>query len=178
MAVCIGKARITWTASLGFNSDMKYLSQFIHSLYILFSLYNFYVKVLLSMMFVFSYFNLVFAKPLHEETQSRQYSQDRDFQPFLVDATEHEGYNSKTRNHTSVDRIARNTQPCVESVVREFDDCRNQLVDKVQCKRRHPACSHVVSIHGIPKCQPVYGFRNATFVTKCPSLPIDCQCAV
>ena len=70
---------------------------------------------------------------------------------------------------------SRNTHACVLRVVRDFDSCRNTWVDKVQCKRRHPACSHVVSTHGTPKCHPVYGFRNATFVTKCPSLPIDCQ---
>ena len=147
--------------------------------------------MLLSLAFVF---NLAFAKPFYPEmpflrSQAfNQNSQGQDSQT-VVDAIEPEESISQESNHTSKengilespnahDRIARNTHPCVSRVVRDFDSCRNIWVDKVQCKRRHPACSHVVSTHGSPKCQPVYGFRNATFVTKCPSLPIDCQCAI
>ena len=146
------------------------------------------------MAFVFSYFNVVFAKPLYPEMPStrsqacNQHSQGQDSQP-LSDVTKPEESISQESNNTSdgskflespiaYDRIARNTHPCVSRVVREFDSCRNSWVDEVQCKRHHPACSYVVSTHGIPKCQSVYGFRNATFVTKCPSIPIYCQCAV
>ena len=146
------------------------------------------------MAFVFSYFNLVFAKPIYPEmpflrSQAfNQHSLGQDSQP-LSDANETKEIISQESNissdgkgfmdtPTAHDRIARNTHPCVSRVIREFDSCRNLWVDKVQCKRSHPTCSYVVSTHGIPKCQPVYGFRNATFVTKCPSLPIDCQCAV
>ena len=78
---------------------------------------------------------------------------------------------------TAHDRIARNTRPCVSKVVREFDSCRNLWVDKVECKGRHPACSYMIPIHRVPKCHTVYGFRNASFVSKCSALPIDCQCA-
>lgn len=128
------------------------------------------------MAFVFCYLNLVFANSLYYKirllrSQANQHSKVS--QP-VVDASE-PGNMGNTAAH---DRIARNTHACVLRVVRDFDSCRNTWVDKVQCKRRHPACSHVVSTHGTPKCHPVYGFRNATFVTKCPSLPIDCQCAV
>ena len=135
------------------------------------------------MVFIISYFNLVFAKPLYPKMPFlrrqafNQHSEGQDYQP-AVDATEPDDSISQESNHTSVDRIARNTHPCVKRVVREFDACRKHLVDKVQCKRRHPTCNHVVRTHGTPKCQPVYGFRNATFVAKCPSLPTDCQCAV
>ena len=145
-------------------------------------------------MFIFSCFNLFFAKPRFSETPFirsqafNQHSQGQDSQP-LSDATEPEKRISQDSNSTSDgnkvpesptahDRIARSTHPCVSKVVREFDSCRNSWVDEVQCKRSHPACNYVISTHGIPKCQPVYGFRNATFVTKCPSIPIDCQCAV
>ena len=154
----------------------------------------FYVKVLLLIVFVFSCFNLFSAKPLLSETPFlrnqalNQHSQGQDSQS-VSDATEPEKSISQESNNTSDgnkflesptahDRISRNTHPCVLKVVREFDSCRNLWVDEVQCKRSHPACNYVISTHGIPKCQPVHGFRNATFVTKCPSIPIDCQCAV
>ena len=146
------------------------------------------------MAFVFSYFNVVFAKPLYPEMPTprsqacNQHPQGQDSQP-LNDATEPEEYITQEHNITSDgnkflesltahDRIARNAHPCVSRVVREFDSCRNLWIDEVQCKRSHPACSYVVSTHGIPKCQPVYGFRNATFVTRCPSIPIHCQCGI
>ena len=148
------------------------------------------------MAFAFSYFKAVLAKPLYLEMPSPRsqafsqflQSQDSHGHP-LSDATELEESISQESNITSDGngfpesptahhRIARNTHPCVSRVVREFDSCRNLWVDKVQCKRRHPTCNHVVPKYRRPKCQPVYGFRNATFVTKCPSIPIDCQCAV
>jgi len=145
------------------------------------------------MVFVFAYFNLVFAKPLFLEkpllrSQAlKQHSQSQDSQP-VVDAIEPEESISQESNHTSDgngflesptahDRIARNTHSCVSKVVREFDSCRNLWVDKVECKGRHPSCNYVIPIHKVPKCHTVYGFRNATFVNKCSALPIDCQCA-
>ena len=141
------------------------------------------------MAFVFCYLNLVFANSLYYKIRllRSQANQHLQVSQPVVDAiqpeksiTEESNYkrNGNMENTTEHDRIARNTHACVLRVVRDFDSCRNTWVDKVQCKRRHPACSHVVSTHGTPKCQPVYGFINATFVTKCPSLPIDCQCAV
>ena len=150
--------------------------------------------MLLPMAFVFSCFKLIFANPLYPEmlflpSQAfNQHSQGQDSQP-LSDSIEPEksiSQESKTTSDgngfmespTALGRIARNIHPCVSRVVRKFDSCRNSWVDEVQCKRSHPACSYVVNTHGIPKCQPVYGFRNATFVLKCPSLPIHCQCAV
>ena len=149
--------------------------------------------MLLFIVFVSSFFNLFYAKPLLSETpfvHSRAFSQHlqgQDSRP-LSNATEPEKSISQESNITSNgnwvmesptarDRIVRKTHPCVSRVVREFDSCRNLWVDKVQCKRSHPACSYVVRKYGTPKCESVYGFRNATFVTKCPSLPMDCQCA-
>ena len=136
----------------------------------------------------------VFAKPLYLEMPSprsqafNQFSQGQDSQP-LSDAIELEESISQESNITSDGngflesptahhRIASNTHPCVSRVVREFDSFRNLWVGKVQCKRRHPTCNHVVRKYRRPKCQPVYGFRNVTFVTTCPSIPTDCQCAV
>ena len=136
------------------------------------------------MPFVLSYFNPVFAKPLYLEMPFlcsqvfNQHSKDEDYQP-ISDAIEPKENISQENNitidrngflesSTAHNRISRNTHPCVSRVVREFDACRNFWVDKVQCKKRHPTISHVVSTHEAPKCQPVCGFRNATFVTKCP----------
>ena len=145
------------------------------------------------MAFVFAYFNLVCAKPLFLEMPFfgnetfNQHSQGQDSQP-LSDAIKPEESISQESNHTSDgngvlesptahNRIARNTQPCVSKVVREFDSCRNLWVDKVECKGRHPACNYVIPIHRVAKCRTVYGFRNAMFVNKCSALPIDCECA-
>ena len=153
----------------------------------------FLVKVLLSMAFIFTYCKLIFANPLYPEkpflsSQAyNQHSQGQGSQP-LSDSIEPEKSISEESNNTSGgngfmesptahDRIVRNTHPCVSRVVRKFDSCRNSWVKEVKCKRRHTACSYVINTHGIPKCQPVFGFRNATFVTICPSLTIDCQCA-
>ena len=146
-------------------------------------------------MAVFStYFNLVCAKPLLLEMpllrgqDFNQPSPGQDSQS-LSGATEPEENMSQESNRTSDakngflqsptahDRIARNAHPCLLKVVREFNSCRNLWVDKVECKRRHPACNHVIPIHRVPKCHTVYGFRNAAFVNKCSALPIDCQCA-
>ena len=145
------------------------------------------------MAFVLTYFNMVCAKPLFLEKPLlrslafNQPSQGQDSKP-LSHATELEESISQESNITSDgseflesltahNRIARNAHPCVSKVVRAFDSCRNLWVDKVECKRRHPACNHVIPKHGVPKCHTVYGFRNAAFVNKCSALPIDCQCA-
>ena len=145
------------------------------------------------MTFVFSFFNVVCAKPLFLEMPFvrgqafNQRSQGQDSQS-VVDAIEPEESISQESNHTSDgngflesptahNRIARNAHPCVSKVVREFDSCRNLWVDQVECKGRHPACNYVIPIHRVPKCHTVYGFRNATFVNKCTALAIDCQCA-
>ena len=129
----------------------------------------------------FTYFKLNFAKSLYPEMQVlrsqafHQHSQGQDSQPLSYSI---EPGKSIRRTPTANDRIVRNTHPCVSRVVRKFDSCRRSWVNELQCKRTHPACSYVIKTHGIPKCQPVYGFRNATFVEICPSLTIDCQCAV
>ena len=144
------------------------------------------------MPFVLTYFNMVCTKPLFLEMPLRsqaynQHSQGQDSQP-LRGAFEPEENISRESNRTSdgngflespttYHRIARKTHPCVSKVVRKFDSCRNLWVDKVECKGRHSACNHVIPIHRVPKCHTVYGFRNATFVNKCSSLPIDCPCA-
>ena len=146
------------------------------------------------MAFVFAYFNLLCAKPLFLEKPFlrrqafNQLSQGQDSKP-VVHTIETEENISQESNHTSNagngflesptahDRIARNAHPCVSRIVREFDSCRNLLVDKVECKGRHAACNYVIPIRRVPKCQTVYGFKNATFANKCSALPIDCKCA-
>ena len=147
----------------------------------------------LSVAFVLAYFNLICAKPLFSETPFlrshalNQHSQGQDSQP-LRDAIEPEESISEESNITSDEneflesptahnRIARNAHPCVSKVLRAFDSCRNLWVNKVECKGRHPACNYVIPKHGVPKCNTVYGFRDAAFVSKCSALPIDCQCA-
>ena len=145
----------------------------------------------LSLVFVFAYFNLICAKPLFLETPFsqafNQHSQGQDSQP-LSDTIELEESISQESNNTgdgsgflgsptAHNRIARSAHPCVSKVVRAFDSCRNLWVNKVECKGRHPACNYVIPKHRVPKCNTVYGFRNAAFVNKCSALPIDCQCA-
>ena len=145
------------------------------------------------MAFAFSYYSLVCAKPLSLETPFlqgqtfNQLSQGEESQP-QGEAFEPEENISQESNITSDlnefldiftahNRTARSTHPCVSGIVKEFDYCRNSIVVKVQCKRAHPACNHMIPIHSIPKCQTVYGYRNSNFVNKCSSLPIDCKCA-
>ena len=145
------------------------------------------------MAIVLTYFNMVCAKPLFLEMPLRrsqavnQPSPGQDSQPLsstieLGANISRESNQTSDRNEfhemlTAHHRITRNTHPCVSKVVREFDSCRNLWVNKVECKRRHSACNHVIPIHRLPKCHTVYGFRNAAFVNKCSALPIDCQCA-
>ena len=144
------------------------------------------------MTLVIAYFNSVCAKPLSLEkpflgSHFNQHSQGQASSP-LSDTIEPEESISQESNHTSDgnglleiatahNRIARNAHPCVSKVVREFDSCRNLWVDKVECKGRHPACNYVIPKHRVAKCRTVYGFRNATFVSKCSALSVDCQCA-
>ena len=144
-------------------------------------------------MFAFSYYNLLCAKPLFLETPFLQeqtfnqlsraeesQSQGEAFEP--EDSINQESNTTSDLNgfleiFTVHNRTARSTHPCVSGIVKEFDYCRNNIVVKVQCKRAHPACNHMIPIHSIPKCQTVYGYRNSNFVNKCSSLPIDCKCA-
>lgn len=74
-------------------------------------------------------------------------------------------------------RTARNAHGCVSKRVTKFDKCRNKMVAKVTCRSIHPVCNHVIPKHFRPKCEPVMGFWEASFITKCPPLTIECQCA-
>ncbi|XP_078347142.1 uncharacterized protein LOC144632384 [Oculina patagonica] len=155
---------------------------------------NIAVKVLLTMAFAFSFFNLVCAKPLSQEMPFvrsqvfNQHSQGEESQP-QGDAFEPEksiysqesniasDVNGFLEIPTAHNRTARSTHPCVSGIMREYDWCRSSVVVKVKCDGSHPACNHVIPIHSRPKCQTVYGYRNSKFVNKCPTLPIDCKCA-
>ena len=149
--------------------------------------------MLLCLEFAFSYYNLVCAKPLFLETP---FLQGQTFNQLLQgeeSQLQHEAFepeesikqesnitsdlNGFLEISTAHNRTARSTHPCVSGIIKVFDYCRNSIVVKVQCKRAHPACNHMIPIHSIPKCQTVYGFRNSIFVNKCSSLPIDCKCA-
>ena len=149
--------------------------------------------MLLSMAFVFSYFNMVCAKPLFLEMPflrsqvANQHSQGEDSQP-LGEAFEPERNISQESDITSDgdgfleiltmhNRTTRSTHPCVSVVKKEYDSCRGIRVEKVECEGRHPACNHVIPIHKRPLCVTVYGYKDSRFVTKCPSLPLDCKCA-
>ena len=149
--------------------------------------------MLLCMAFAFSYYNLAYAKPLFLETTFLQgqtfnqlsqgkesKSQGEAFEPeesINQESNTTSDLNEFPEISTAHNRTARSTHPCVSGIIKVFDYCRNSIVMKVQCKRAHPACNHVIPIHSIPKCQTVYGYRNSNFVNKCSSLPIDCKCA-
>ncbi|XP_078347801.1 uncharacterized protein LOC144632912 [Oculina patagonica] len=155
---------------------------------------NIAVKVLLTMAFAFSFFNLVCAKPLSEEMPFvrsqvfNQQSQGKGSQP-QGDAFEPEESNYSQESNitsdvnrffeipTAYNRTARSTHPCVSGIAREYDWCRSSVVVMVKCDGSHPACNHVIPIHSRPRCQTVYGYRNSKFVNKCPTLAIDCKCA-
>ena len=149
--------------------------------------------MLLCTVFAFSYYNLVCAIPLFLETPFLQdqtfnqlsqaeesQSQEKAFEPeesINQESNTTSDLNGFLEIFTVHNRTAKSTHPCVSGIVKEFDYCRNSIVVKVQCKRAHPACNHMIPIHSIPKCQTVYGYRNSNFVNKCSSLPIDCKCA-
>ncbi|KAJ7384434.1 hypothetical protein OS493_021846 [Desmophyllum pertusum] len=155
---------------------------------------NITVKMFLSMVFVLGYINLVFAKPLFLEmpfvksqAAFNQQSHDQDFQP-QGDAFEPEESISQESDVTSDvnkvleipsahNRTARNAHSCISGMMREYDLRRSSWVDKVHCSRSHPDCNHVIPTYGTPKCQTVFGFRQAKFIGQCDSLPIDCKCA-
>ncbi|KAJ7384437.1 hypothetical protein OS493_021850 [Desmophyllum pertusum] len=157
------------------------------------SRYSWSLEMFLSMVFVLSYINLVFAKPLFLEmpfvrSQAfNQQSHDQDSQP-QGDTFEPEESISQESDVTSDvngfleipsvhNRTARNAHSCISGMVRVYDPCRSSSVDKVQCSRSHPYCNHVIPTYGTPKCQTVFGFRKAKFIGQCDSLPIDCKCA-
>lgn len=87
------------------------------------------------------------------------------------------GVNMSLDSSTAHNRTARNASPCIAYIVRKFDQCRNSYVSHVHCKRRHFACIQATQKYHYPKCIPVLGFLQATFVGQCDPLPIDCQCA-
>ena len=73
-------------------------------------------------------------------------------------------------------RTARNVNhPCVSRIIRAWDSCRKNYVDKVQCLSTHVFC---LPVKVPPKCKTVYGYPQAQFISKCAMLPIGCQCAV
>lgn len=73
-------------------------------------------------------------------------------------------------------RTARDTShSCVSHVVREWDGCRKSYVDIFHCKRSHIFCGRAINRHRSPKCKTVYG-SQAKFISKCPLLPVGCQC--
>ena len=117
-----------------------------------------FVKVLISMAFIFSYFFLVFSKPLYPKTPfpRSHYSQVRDSQP-LSDAVEPEEDISQESNNTNDvtgflesptahDRIARNAHPCISKVVREFEPCRNLWVEHQSANQ----CTASEMLHSLP----------------------------
>jgi len=129
------------------------------------------IKFLLCMAFVLSYSSPIAAKTLFLQMP---WLRSHAVESFEVGKSFTKDSDKAVKAH---DRTARSVHPCVSRIVREYDWCRGSRIVKVRCKRRHPVCNPVIPRHGIPKCQTVYGYRNATFVNKCPSLPLDCQCA-
>lgn len=66
---------------------------------------------------------------------------------------------------------------CVMKIDWVWDSCRGKFVNKYHCLGQHLVCFGSILKHGKPKCQTVYGYPSATFVGKCPMLPMGCQCA-
>ena len=149
---------------------------------------SFIVQLLLP--FILAFFNLASPKPLLLENPFlnnqtvKQQSHDRIFLPqsdvvepdkriiHESDAVSSDEIDELLDSRVAHNRTARNTHGCVAKSVREFDHCRNRYVTKVQCSSMHPACNHVIDKYKTPKCVTV--LRSSR---KCPSLPIDCQCA-
>ena len=74
-------------------------------------------------------------------------------------------------------RTARATNhPCVSHIVRKWDGCRKSYVNIFHCDRTHIFCSQAINVHHSPKCKTVYG-SQVKFISKCPLLPVGCQCA-
>ena len=80
------------------------------------------------------------------------------------------------RAHNRTTRQANNW--CLLRIDRVWDNCRGQLVDRYQCRSQHVSCQQAIPKHNKPKCETVYGYPQAKFVSLCASLPIDCRCAV
>ena len=78
--------------------------------------------------------------------------------------------------HNRTTRQANNR--CLLRIERVWDKCRGQLVDRYQCRSQHVSCQQAIPKHNKPKCETVYGYPQAKFVSLCASLPIDCRCAV
>ena len=136
--------------------------------------------MLLCMAFVLSFSRPIAAKTLFLELPWQRSQAVEALEPgrsINQESDKASKVNGFVESSTAHNRTTRNVHPCISGIVREYDWCRGRWIVKVQCNRRHPACNHVITKHRIPKCQTVHGFRNATFVNKCPSLPLDCQCA-
>ena len=84
-----------------------------------------------------------------------------------------EGFLDAPTGHNRTTRDA--NSHCVKKIVREWDPCRNRLVDKFFCLSSHKSCTLVIAP---PKCKTAYGFPHADSDKTCPMLPINCLCAV
>ena len=141
----------------------------------------------LSLVVVLSCLNLSFTKPLSQEAPSfrnqalNQLLREQESQPK-------ESVSQETHATSAVDwfpgmpvahnRTTRDVgHPCVSRIVRVKDWCRNEFVNHVQCLNRHVSCYQAIYNHHYPKCQTVYGYLKAKFVSKCSMLPIGCRCA-
>ena len=148
--------------------------------------------MLLSMVFAFSFYNLVCAKPPFLEASCshsfNQLSQGGESQPqgeaFEPEESISQGSNitsnlkGSLKISTSRKRIASRSHICVSGMTKEYDFCRQSLVTKAKCRKHSSACMHVIPQFHRPMCITIQGYRNDRFVNKCPPLPnaIDCGC--
>ena len=81
--------------------------------------------------------------------------------------------------HVASNRTARDANnPCFDHMERKWDSCRQKDVYVVHCHTQHVACYRAMNQGYLyPACEVVLGFRQAKYISKCPALPIDCQCA-
>ena len=71
-------------------------------------------------------------------------------------------------------RTARDSSRCFSHTVINWDPCRNKYVEEAQCISNHVACYDKGSVG--TRCEPVLGWRNATLISICNAVQIDCQC--
>ena len=146
-------------------------------------------QILLSIIVFLSCFYTGFTKPVFLENQPiNQQLRDHGSRPQGDAFRPEESINQQNDVISTLDefldrpsahnRTARDAgHPCVSKIVRKYDHCRRSYVNVFQCKPTRVSCFQAIPKYGKPLCKTVFGFYQAKFISKCPSLAIDCQCA-
>lgn len=68
--------------------------------------------------------------------------------------------------------------PCFLRSQRKWDSCRQKYVEEDHCLRQHATCYGALAQgYNTTACKAVIGYRAPEYISKCPPLQIDCQCA-